>query len=83
MGGDDCSIYLWDGEDGTPPPHRDFKERSVVLAVAHPNPWASASPRTWSTWSAVGSSHPGHADFLSGPARYVDQGGGLCSGVLV
>ena len=25
-----------DGEDGTPPPHRDFKERSVVLAVAHP-----------------------------------------------
>ena len=23
--------------------HRDFKERSVVLAVAHPNPWASAS----------------------------------------
>ena len=28
-------------EDGTPPPRRDFKERSVVLAVAHP--WASAS----------------------------------------
>ena len=24
--------------DGTPPPHRDFKERSVVLAVAHPKP---------------------------------------------
>ena len=24
------------GEDGTLPPHRDFKERSVVLAVAHP-----------------------------------------------
>ena len=24
-------------------PHRDFKERSVVLAVAHPNPWSSAS----------------------------------------
>jgi len=30
-------------EDGTPLPHRDFKERSVVLAVAHPNPWSSAS----------------------------------------
>ena len=31
-------------DDGTPPPHRDFKERSVVvppLAAAHP--WASAS----------------------------------------
>ena len=28
-----------------PPPHRDFKERSVVLAVAHPNPWSSASFR--------------------------------------
>ena len=29
-------------EDGTPPPHRDFKGRkeSVFLAVAHP--WASA-----------------------------------------
>merc|ERR1712071_79170 len=25
------------------PAHRDFKERSVVLAVAHPNPWSSAS----------------------------------------
>ena len=24
-----------------PPPHRDFKERSVALAIAHP--WASAS----------------------------------------
>ena len=30
-------------EDGTPPPHRDFKDRSVVLAVAHPIPWSSAS----------------------------------------
>jgi len=30
-------------EDGTPPPHRDFKGRGVVLAVAHPNPWSSAS----------------------------------------
>ena len=28
-------------EDGTPPPHRDFEERSVVIAVNHP--WASAS----------------------------------------
>ena len=29
-------------EDGTPPPHRDFKERGCdALAVAHP--WASAS----------------------------------------
>ena len=25
------------------PPYRDFKERSVVLALAHPNPWSSAS----------------------------------------
>jgi hypothetical protein len=24
------------GEDGGTPPHRDFKERSVVLAVDHP-----------------------------------------------
>ena len=29
-------------EDGTPPPHRDFKERSVVLAVAHPRVSASS-----------------------------------------
>ena len=34
----------WEDDGTTPPPHRDFKERSVVvppLAVAHP--WASAS----------------------------------------
>ena len=33
------------GMDGAPPPDRvrDFKERCVVLAVTHPNPWASAS----------------------------------------
>ena len=30
-------------ENGTPPPHRDFKERSVVLAPSRrPHPWASA-----------------------------------------
>merc|ERR1712153_31130 len=28
---------------GTPPSHKDFKERSVVLAVFHPIPWSSAS----------------------------------------
>ena len=38
--------FSWEGwEDGTPLPHRDFKERGVIrcdaLAVTHP--WASAS----------------------------------------
>ena len=27
-------------EDGMPPPHRDFKERGVVLAVAHVHVYA-------------------------------------------
>ena len=34
-----------------PPPHRDFKERSVALAIAHP--WASASSCLYSLAALV------------------------------
>ena len=40
------------GEDGTLPPHRDFKERSVVLAVAHPRALGALGVQ-------LSASHPG------------------------